>query len=219
LPMYIKGVDHHAVQLSLSTTTMDRSDRYCLNTSLIDKPSFAHNIVDMMRQYKNHHPAPLDDSLVGAWFDAYKAKICECSQIISKFISQGRGQHRRALERSLQHTETALFENPSSESLIRKRDSLTAALEVDADEQREGGRIRAHLTWMEKGERSNNKFFLSREKSRAESKLIREIESSDGKSLTSTEDILGEARVFFGRLLHSPDLSNSYTPTNPYAQE
>jgi hypothetical protein len=215
----IAKVDHKAVSLTLNFAQVKQEKkRYFMNTSILNNKVFIRNMCDMITQYQHNYPPPRDEDKYGTWWDTFKTKMMAYSQLTSRFLATEKKCERQSILLKLERNEKALHKHPSSTTLMDEREGLKAALIAHQKDEYEGEYIRSKAKIYIEHEKSSSSFF-NLEKTRGEKKLIRELVTDTGVSLTNADEIANEVRTFWGKLFHSPDIEGEYPVTQEDKQK
>ena len=187
--------DHSCITMSLDVGIQKRGRGYWkLNVSLLSDEIYVDRIRTIISDTISQHPH-FNHSLL---WEAVKVNIRSFSIAYSGKISKQRNNLENKLLHDIAHYETMFAHSPSDE-IMKCLSNARRQLDLIYDYKFQGIVLRSRARWAEKGEK-NSRYFLNLEHRNKSNNCISEIITSNGDTLTHTQDILAEARSYYAGL-------------------
>ena len=171
---------------------------YKLNTSLLSDVDYCNLIIadiqEVEREYSDLNPH--------LRWEMIKCSAIETSQQYSRYIQRTKKNHIRLLNNQLNDLDNSLANNPIDPQLQSDIARVKAELEGYEIEKAKGARLRAGLKKITDGEKST-KFFLSLEKSKSNSNVIRRLMKSNGEYVAKETELVDEIATQFEQKYNS----------------
>ena len=195
--------DHKAVIALLEKMQKSHGPSYWkLNTSLLNEDRYCHGVKNVITSTLN----TLSDRIrIHFLWELIKIKIKEFSITYSIVRAQKWKNDISIAEKKIQKLDEEIDIIDclvTKNVLIQERSNLKKDIDTYYAEKSKGAYVRSRAKWIESGEKSTS-YFLKLEKRHAKFNSIDKITKDDGTEMTSDEDILQEARIFYHNLYSS----------------
>ncbi len=185
--------DHDIISITLRTSniTMGKGTWHLDNKILTDTvyQDEINALFDEWQDKKQAFPSLLE------WWDALKRHIKNISRKHTHKKSIAQRQYAKSIDKRLQNLRRKIPSQNTDEF-------ITSLLHSKKQLEEEKARIHMDKTksqWLEEGEKCSQ-FFLNLENKRKQNTLMYEITDSNGKTLTTSEDILAETKLHYQKL-------------------
>ena len=185
--------DHRLVVSKFSFSSFNHGKgTYKLNTTLLADEDYCKMIIDAIRETEIEY-ADLNPHL--KW-EMIKCNIIETSQQYSRYVQRHKKNQVKILNDQLNELENKMAGNLNDPQLQNKIAHVKAELEVFELEKAKGARLRAGIKEIKEGEKST-KFFLSLEKSKSNSNVIRRLMTDSGNYVHDETELVDEIAAQF----------------------
>ena len=187
--------DHSLVVLNADFSQVERGPGlWIFNNTLLNDEVFVEKIDKLIQTEKQ---CPLFESEILVWIDNLKYKIKKLTQVYAK----DKKKRERSEYFKLQKEFEKISERAAKNLLfdINKYEEIKVEMKKYEDKICSGAILRSKAHWAIEGDK-NSKYFLELEKHRQESNSIKELQSSDGKILQNTDEILEEIYDYYKKL-------------------
>ena len=193
---YIKsiGFTDHRLVVSKFVFSSFRHGKgtYKLNTSHLSDENYVKMIIDTIHETE----AEYSDLNPHLRWEMIKCNIVEVSQQYSRYVQRKKKNHARLLTDQLNDLENTMSLNPNDPALHNEIAQVKNELEQYELEKSKGAQLRAGLKNIKEGEKST-KFFLSLEKSKSNSNVIRRLITSSGNYTHNETELVDEIAAQF----------------------
>ena len=195
--------DHRGVCLKISAVNVKKGPGYWkINNSILKEQPFLDLINNTIDEFiTDQRYSNLDGDT--KW-ELLKLRIREDTMNYSQFRAASKRNHRIGLQVELDKLDNLLALKPNDVNLLNRKIMIRTELEIAEMEKTKSAQIRSKLKWIDEGDK-NTKFFLNLEKSRANAKIIPELELEDGTKITDQMDILKAQKDYYENLYRKND--------------
>ena len=187
--------DHNLLKLQLDFNHIPRGPGYwIINNSLLKDEDYYNTISELILREKSHSDYNLDFT---AWYESLKTKIKQRSIIFSKRKKRAQRKRENLLDKQINYERIKAQKFPDYETSRLKR--LEGERDDISREKMRGAAIRSKIQWFEEGERSS-KYFLNLEKSRQKKKVMKQLLTDSGHTITDQDSIIKEQLRFYTKL-------------------
>ena len=229
-----KGSDHLPISISIRLNNIRQgTDRFFLNTSLLNNSSFIAGLQDFFASFLEMYPLPQDAPPLATveWWDFFKSQLLNHFRLRSPIYARQHKRVRIGLEKQLLRLNLELLEISHSLSL-KPHDQQILEAELDTRQQRDSvlAALKSFNTYKLEGVAVRTQFFHSHiaekvpsylakfERHQADSRIISSFLDPNDNILSSIPDLLSHAHKFWGNLFHSPTYG-PYQPPSPSAAQ
>jgi len=198
--------DHKAVYLHFKTSFNKRGKGYWkFNNSFLSERDFEVGVKELYMNILSKY----DDDDVPRYvlWEFIKLKIKEYCITYGIKRAKMKKDSYNELQIKLNELDEKLAEN-NCETMFIKRREIKQKLDDYYREKSEGYQIRSRVKWVEDGEQST-KYFLNLEKGRQNYNRIISLKNVNMETVTTDEEILDVAKVFYSDLFKSKNVSDS----------
>lgn len=190
--------DHSFVNLNIDFTEIERGPGlWIFNNLLLHDEDYVQKISRLIEKEKS---CRLFDDEPLIWYDNLKFKI--------KQLSKSYAQNKSRIEKSEYFKLQNEYEKLSSMAVnnvnfdVNKFEEMKLKLKTYEDKICKGAILRSKAQWAIDGDKSS-KYFLQLEKYKQNSNAVKELKTTEGKILKTTDEILEEVHKFYKELYSS----------------
>lgn len=185
--------DHRIVCMKYSISPITRGPSYWkFNDSLLHDQHFVNKMNDLICTYF----AEFHELNAQHKWDLCKIKIKEFCIAYSKEKKTQLKVQFSTLTTNLDNTDKQLSRDPDNKELLTQRESLKHKLDLHELKQAKSAQVRSREKFIAEGEK-NTRYFLNLETVRAKLKIMDQLKTEDGNTVTSQGDILQEQVAYY----------------------